>query len=320
MKTFVINLDSATERLKKVTAELKYGGILSFERIPATLGKTLSTVEKRVFASNTCTTFCPDAVLGVTISHLKTWRLAIDQNHPYVLICEDDISVTSTFLSEIEQAIQELPQNWDILWAGCLFCEKVSPPIDLLMRMFRWRGKPSKFSEKLWIPPYAFGAHSYVVSRKGLWKLIENEAITEAVDVRMNRMLRNKELNGYAFRVPIAKQKVETRVSSMTSNFPSFANKTLDGFRIATDVSLAYGLSFPLLKQADVNINGWTGIFFVLGMGSQLFKTVWPFYVFLSLGLLDVLNEPKAVLSSFIAFFLGFAFAVALKNSISDKK
>jgi GR25 family glycosyltransferase involved in LPS biosynthesis len=317
MKTLVINLDSAKERWTKVSEELFSKGMNDVERISGTLGKSMTKVEKSRFATPGCTLRCPHTVLGVSVSHRKAWERAADLKCN-VLICEDDVVLTDHFRSLLQEGLREAPSDWEIVWAGCLFCEEVSEPANLILKTLNWRGKSKNISKKLWVPPYAFGSHCYVLSTRGVHKLLQGQ-ISESVDIRLNRMLKNEELKGYAFKKPIASQQVRVGVSSMTSQFPSLPNTLLDKSNMATNVSVAYGLSFPLWRHGNVNVNGWSFIFFLTGILAGIGFKFFPSVV-LAISIFDIASDPQAVFAALIFFFVGFAFVSAAKTSLSKVK
>lgn len=317
MKAYVINLDSATDRLAKVREEIGKAG-LNFKRIRGTLGKSLIQDERLEYASKACADRCPHAVLGVSISHIRTWKTALDDNVSSALICEDDVEFVDNFRSKLQEAVNQAPTQWDIIWAGCLFCEDVSIVGDLSLSLMNLRGKSKNISEKLWIPPYALGTHCYLVSRRGLHKLLRlSKNLNESIDIHMNRLLKKGELNGYALKSPIASQKNLANHSSISDQFPSKANKFLDNYYLAKNVGLGYGLSFPLWRHGNLNVNGWTAIFFLAGFLTSLWP---PFSVFLGVCILDFSNHKEAVCASIVYFVIGFAFAQTLRHIKSINK
>jgi len=308
MKTFIINLDHAKERWETVCKQFYNEGI-QIIRVPGLLGKNYK--KKENFVSESCFRGCPYSILGVSVSHYRAWKLAREADS-IALICEDDIVLEKDFIQTVNSAIREAPLDWDILWLGCLFCENVSFPADLALKALGWKGKSKSISKLLWIPPFAFGAHCYIVSENGVRKLLKIQ-INEAIDITLNRLLKENKLNGFALKSPIAKQRVEVGVSSMTTNFPSVLNKALDHIYLAQGVSLAYGLSYPLRRINFVTINGWSLLFFVMGALSAFFSAL-P--LLLSFPLLDFAQDPTNCFFAFCFFGFGFIIAFCIKNSI----
>jgi hypothetical protein len=97
--TFVINLDSRTDRFDHVSSEFdKIGkGFERFSAIP----------------------HC-DGAIGCTASHVKCLELAIERGYDYVAICEDDITFTKpeVFLKSLHRFESSPPKQWDMLLLG----------------------------------------------------------------------------------------------------------------------------------------------------------------------------------------------------------
>jgi GR25 family glycosyltransferase involved in LPS biosynthesis len=98
-KTFVINLDSRTDRFDHVSSEFDKIGH-GFQRFSA-----ITHI---------------DGAIGCTSSHIKCLELAIERDYEYVTICEDDITFTnpSMFLKSLRKFEDSPPEKWDILLLG----------------------------------------------------------------------------------------------------------------------------------------------------------------------------------------------------------
>jgi len=111
--TYYINLESRTDRLAHVQAELAKIGCFAATRFNAV--KTSS------------------GAVGCTISHIKCLEIAKEKGHPYVFICEDDICFSDPDLlvknanEFFKQSKGYLPMagsneqsedNWDVLIIG----------------------------------------------------------------------------------------------------------------------------------------------------------------------------------------------------------
>ena len=98
--TYYINLESRTDRLAHVQAELAKIGCLNGTRFNAV--KTSS------------------GAVGCTISHIKCLELAKEKGHPYVFICEDDIcfSDPELLVKNTNEFFKQSNDNWDVLIIG----------------------------------------------------------------------------------------------------------------------------------------------------------------------------------------------------------
>jgi GR25 family glycosyltransferase involved in LPS biosynthesis len=70
----------------------------------------------------------PVGQVGDSLSHLKIYAHAMENNYQKILIFEDDIKIHKTpseTLDKLSTSINELPDNWDMFYLGCLPKEKV---------------------------------------------------------------------------------------------------------------------------------------------------------------------------------------------------
>ena len=139
-KIYVINLESNTDRFKKVQAQFKRKGI-KVERFLAIDGRCkqdpsrnkqlcldkldnfkmkydvkckLTSVHKKRIKE-----IVPAASL--TLGTILILREMVKQKFKHILICEDDIELTKNFMSEFKKGISELNKwnkQWDLLYLG----------------------------------------------------------------------------------------------------------------------------------------------------------------------------------------------------------
>ena len=98
--TYYINLESRTDRLAHVQAEL------------AKIGCDTGTRFNAVRTTN--------GAVGCTISHIKCLELANEKGHPYVFICEDDIcfSDPDLLVKNTNEFFKQSKDSWDVLIIG----------------------------------------------------------------------------------------------------------------------------------------------------------------------------------------------------------
>jgi glycosyl transferase family 25 len=151
LKTYVINLDRTPERYKKIDESLnKYK--IPHQRFSAVDGyklnlKNLKTGEmftgaelkedyKKINFESKYTISCPAGDLtyipkairlhatkymtagefGVYCSHVGVWKEILDNKLPYALIFEDDAELRHDFAKDLESVLQNLPEDWDIVY------------------------------------------------------------------------------------------------------------------------------------------------------------------------------------------------------------
>lgn len=93
LPVFVINLDSAKERLEKIARALHAKGI-PFERVPAIDGRGLADPTQFVSTFSLLLrpkSFLPEEV-GCWLSHRKVWQRIVKERIPLALVLEDDAS------------------------------------------------------------------------------------------------------------------------------------------------------------------------------------------------------------------------------------
>ena len=105
---FLINLDSRSDRLEKMTSRL---GNLSFTRIAAINGQNLkeqdiiSPITKYKMAKNE---------IACILSHRLVWEKIVAENIPYACILEDDVVLSDSFSDFIKNS-NWLPSNFDVI-------------------------------------------------------------------------------------------------------------------------------------------------------------------------------------------------------------
>ena len=123
-KTYVINLDSSTDRLAKFKQELVPNSIL-FERWAAVDGRQISKKQFRemgvLYWGLNRFSKKRQAELGCYFSHFLLWKHIVKEKYSPnagVLIFEDDILLPPDFKERVDQTLQQTPNNWDILLLG----------------------------------------------------------------------------------------------------------------------------------------------------------------------------------------------------------
>jgi glycosyl transferase, family 25 len=164
MHAFLINLDSATQRLEAATEALNKIGY-PFERISAIRGSLLSSAEKDSLynkALNKQKYFQPlsDGEIGCYASHIRVWQLAQSRCLPYCMVLEDDLSVSAKLPSALS-SIEKLQTGWDIIRLNTRANETAFASKQLLpgIKLIRFNRVPSRTT-------------GYVISAQGINKLL----------------------------------------------------------------------------------------------------------------------------------------------------
>jgi glycosyl transferase, family 25 len=178
MRTFLINLDSATARLSAAQIQLTLLS-LPFERISAVRGSNLTGSQKTELYSqplNTKYYFQPmsDGEIGCYASHLHVWKLAQDRQLPYCLVLEDDLTVSNQLPAALH-AIEQLPIGWDVIRLNTRAKESALATRPLIegIDLIRFNRVPSRTT-------------AYVISSQGINKLLKKlPPIYRPIDIDM---------------------------------------------------------------------------------------------------------------------------------------
>jgi hypothetical protein len=92
-------------------------------------------------------------------------------------VFEDDAILAPNFVSELEGAWAEVPDDWDVVYLGCFgACFPDTNDYDYMQRAMAAFGKnvqdPIKIFERVFVPEYPLGFHAYAASNVGARKLL----------------------------------------------------------------------------------------------------------------------------------------------------
>jgi GR25 family glycosyltransferase involved in LPS biosynthesis len=222
MKVYVINLDSESERMKTVHDHLEACGLGHYERVSAVKGGT-----KEENISDFALNMCSNGAMGCSASHRKIWKEVIDQDLDMVMILEDDVRFVDGAMDELEKALEDLPDDFDILYVGSSGANSFQatkltdfllyPLASLLGR------KGEKISDRLVAPLVPFDMHAYIVSNKGAKKLFGKEQVTCLQDFEVAVAMADVKM--YACEPSLARQATEVFDSNRNTKFPFLLTK-----------------------------------------------------------------------------------------------
>jgi GR25 family glycosyltransferase involved in LPS biosynthesis len=129
-KVYLINRDERTDRLVKATLQLKRANT-EFERFPAVDGNLLEEPERYKYLDPK---FWNRGALGLVCSTIGIIKDAKEKKYKSILIFEDDIELSSTACSTVENYINTIPDDWDMIFLGCIHRKK---PEIILPRIAR---------------------------------------------------------------------------------------------------------------------------------------------------------------------------------------
>jgi GR25 family glycosyltransferase involved in LPS biosynthesis len=147
---FVINLKDSPHKFEKQKLSLLKEGLdpVRFIGVDGRKGEHLYYKE---YLTTWCQNTCPKTIMAIAISHVLLAKHIRDLGLSIALVLEDDAyPKTKNLLKHIYEAIQEVPENWDIIKLHCFFpCIKNS------------------------ITSKGSGAAAYLLSSRGIQKLSE---------------------------------------------------------------------------------------------------------------------------------------------------
>lgn len=117
-KYYIINLDKDTERLRKFDIHARKNNIKYF-RFPAINGRNLDENDIRLqkyFSKNIKRYSIIQK--SCALSHISIWEKIKEEKNNFTIIFEDDVIIPNNFNDKLKVYLEQLPENWDILFLG----------------------------------------------------------------------------------------------------------------------------------------------------------------------------------------------------------
>jgi glycosyl transferase family 25 len=254
----LINMDKDSDRLERVTKECNIVDI-KFERFPGIKITDLSKNILNKYIPEETQKYGTNGMIGCGLSHLFVWQEGIKHNYKNILILEDDVYFTDEFNEYLKNAIEELPEDYDILYLGYkdTIC---NPPKDCSFNY-------------IYKPHFPLLLHAYIVSNKGLKKLVN--LITKVDDHIDWLIARNiDKLNIYVTKKKIANQIWKNSNNSNLKTFPKIINFYLDQVYDCHNIPQSYEYNFQMYKYKDNIITRMTYNIFHLGLLANIHYSI----------------------------------------------
>jgi len=290
--TYVISLNNPTKLLNKLS-NYNLNPIL----IEGVNGSKLTTNEINKNTTLLCSMFCPKSVVGIAMSHIKSWKEFIKSNEKITIIIEDDAVFVDNFREKLDVAIKNTPSDFDILYLGCFGCDN---PINFFTLINNGiinlnAIKINKYVKK---PEIALATHGYVLSRKGAKKLISyfDKNISYYIDYTIQYLIRNNNINAYSLNSRIVYQTSTDNTESTTSNnnHPLLITNLLSNYYIDTKVKASYMANLTFMRIENVNFSLYSILFLMTGV---ILSTIKVNYIEITIGYL-VLSLPDIYMNS----------------------
>ena len=257
----MINLDSETKRMDVLDKHLNECGLSHYERVSA---ETKPAEDMSTWMH----TMCPKGVGGSAASHRKIWKEVISKNLDMAMILEDDVRFVDGAMDELDKALEDLPEDFDILYVGSsgLNNAEIQEPKDLLLYpVSLYTGRTGKkISDRLVAPLAPYDIHAYIISNKGAKKLLEQEQFLCFLDSDINI---TRGINMYACSPSLASQADEEFGSHSATTFPYLVTGVFGRGKVAPNIKwLELFNTFP--------ISIWVVVFGIISAFNPIFLLV----------------------------------------------
>lgn len=186
-KIYLINLVRRPDRLKNFltyfnASDLKNFNLTKFdaidgtkldqENIPLSELATAELQQLKTTGFRTKHYQLTMGAIGCYLSHVKVWEHILKNDSDVVLIFEDDAKIPENFLSEVNENIAYIPNDWDIILLGYL-CKKC------------YEFQKYKEVERFQL------THAYLIKKTAIIKIMNSDTlfpITQQIDALMSEL------------------------------------------------------------------------------------------------------------------------------------
>lgn len=223
-RVLVITLERAADRRQRIHENLRG---LSFEAFSAVDGRLLDidkliaegAYDPRLAAAARWNRLpLTPGGIGCALSHLKLLQMVSASSWRRVLVLEDDAWVSLDGLVLVPEVLEQLPDEWDLLYLGYLDKEPLrlrdKLKIGLVMPLLNMLGLksydmafirnhwPRPFSQDLLRAGFHNGTHAYAVTREGARKILSMHSLVSlTIDTEFGNLCAHKQLAAYAVRL-----------------------------------------------------------------------------------------------------------------------
>jgi len=116
MKIFVLHYSKLTRRKQHILEQFERHGITDYEFI--------EKFDKDAITDDECPEFSEEYVtqrraeLSLHLKHLYLYRLMLSDNYEEVLVLEDDVILSDSFMKKLAIYMTQLPNDYDMLFIG----------------------------------------------------------------------------------------------------------------------------------------------------------------------------------------------------------
>jgi len=324
---YVINLKKDVKRWNEIVLEFNKAGITEYNRIDAIYGKDLNDDEIKDNTTMMCRYTCTYPMIGIGMSHLKTWEKFLETGQERALIFEDDVELVPNFKEELLLRLNTIPNNADLIYLGCQLSNYENTQTSLTVKLMKLLiGDKEKHFEKInsgvYRPSLPLGLHAYIISRECAKKLVERIKGKLANHIDYQLLMVGKDLKVYALNPNLAVQKKTMEAShNILNTFPRIINEFLD-IKDEDDEPLSYKFNVPIAQIGGYPINTLniflTIISFILGFffNYRVFMFILLIYLLLEFVIKPEFETFKYDLGTFILLMSGFYIGALIKFKV----
>jgi len=266
MDAYIISLNNPEKLINQVS---NFG--LNPILIKGVHGNKLDNTDINKNTTFMCSMFCPKSVVGIAMSHIKVWEEILASKKKSALVLEDDVVFTDNFKNDLDLDIKNVPKDFDILYLGCFGCTNTINFYTVIGASSNFinlnSGNINKYINK---PSIAGATHAYIISRKGIKKVIHHikNKISYHLDVMLQLLIKNNILNAYGLNKRIVYQTStdETMSTNVSSNHPYLLNDVISSYYIDTKVKASYITTVNFARIGNINFTIFSIIFLLAGI------------------------------------------------------
>lgn len=272
LKAYVISLKNPQELINIIKNKYHLEPIW----VEGVNGKKLTSEEIKNNTTKMYSLFGPKSTIGCAMAHIKSWKTFLESGDDKCVIFEDDVVFENEFNEKLKNSLENTPLDFDILFLGCIGCDKDYNFLSLICNQLFGKNKKVKHINKYIIEPkFVSGLHGYVLSRKGANKLISymEGNISNHIDLSIFKLYNKDKLIIYSLKDRIAYQTSTNNCDSLNAtNFPYTLNKVFSLVEVDKMVRLNYIMSVSFCRLGKFNISCNTILFLILGIIFAIYK------------------------------------------------
>jgi GR25 family glycosyltransferase involved in LPS biosynthesis len=132
--------------------------------------------------------------ISLCLKHIEAFRDAIDNNYQNIVVFEDDIILVENFNDKLQSYMNQLPNDYDILWIGTC-CDLHSTSQDGINIYTAYSSRCT---------------HAYLISNSGCRKMISAlKYLNSPIDWYFNFVIKNLNLKNYWAEPDLSRQELK---------------------------------------------------------------------------------------------------------------